>query len=142
MLEVVEKLQTKRDRLTKGFNKTRIVYRTEIKKIDAAVRKFTNAYTALQIILPEAVLTTKKSRTAAIAEMLAEHGSMTVKSITAELLVRGYSTTVQSASGILQINAGKGLRFKRVAPATFALLETESLSAPVKSGKKAKLSSK
>ncbi len=119
MFEVVEKLQVEKEKLIVEFEKSRIEYKSEVKRINTAIRKFSQGYEALGETLQEKPL---KRGIAAEIEKILLNGAKHVKEIANELQQRGFSSHYQSISGLLQTYAKANKKFKRIAPATFALL--------------------
>ncbi len=119
MFEVVEKLQVEREKLTVEFKESRIEYKAEVKRINKAIRKFSQGYEVLGKPLLENP--PKRGITAEVENILL-NGAKHVKEIVAELQNRGFSSRYQMVSGLLQTYAKANKKFKRVAPATFALI--------------------
>lgn len=62
-----------------------------------------------------------KNATAEIQFILAERGALHLREITEELHLRGYKINYQSVSSALSTAVKRKDRYKRTAPATFAL---------------------
>lgn len=115
--KAIEKLKTERAKLTKGAKQFNAKYKNKIRRIDSAIQKFEEGMAALtKDSLP------RKSATAEIENVLAEYGAMHVSAITDELHRRGHSMRLQSVSCALQTAAKKQKKYRRVSPATFALV--------------------
>ena len=109
----IEKLTIKREQLLNQKVAANKRYTRKISRIDKAIRKFVERM---------AVLNERKSATSEIENILSNGQELHVSKITEILSERGFATAQQSVSAILQSYHKK---FKRVAPATFALV-TES----------------
>lgn len=116
--KTIEKLKTERAKLTKNAEKFDAEYKSEIQRIDTAIRKFEEGIAALRSkdLLPQI------SATVEIENILAENGAMHVSAIMDELHRRGHSMRLQSVSCALQTAAKKQKKYRRVSPSTFALV--------------------
>jgi seryl-tRNA synthetase len=125
MLEQIEKLKIEKQKLTTEYKQASAEYKAEIKKIDKALNKFRQGVEALSDESP--AKQEKQTATTEIEKILKEFGASKVKDITHQLHQRGFQTTEQTVSGILQRCVKAGKRFTKVGAATYALLEkTES----------------
>ncbi len=115
MLEEVKKLKNKKQKLTGKRKKIE----TEITRIDTAVKKFEEGIQLLSESKP-------RSASAEIEVILRESGPLHVRAITAELHRRKFQIAAQSVSTTLQVAAKKRVKYCKVAPATFALLESRT----------------
>lgn len=124
-MQVIERLEAEKDKLTSEFNETRSEYKAEMKRINTALRRFRQGVDALSD--ESSAKQEKKTATAEVEKILKEFGTSKVKDITHQLHQRGFQTTEQTVSGILQRCVKAGKRFTKVGAATYALLEkTES----------------
>ena len=123
--KAIEKLKKERTKLTGEAKQFDAEYKSEIRRIDTAIRKFEEGMAALG----SKASTPRISATAEIENILAERGVMHVRDITKELHRRGYAMAYQSVSSALQTAAKKKKKYRRVSPATFTLLHTRKLSA-------------
>ncbi len=123
--KAIQKLKTEKSKLTSEAKQSDIEYKSEIRRIDTAIQKFEEGMAALSPQNP----IPRKSATREIENILAEHGVMHVRAITDELHRRGYSIALQSVSCALQTAAKKKKKYRRISPATFALLHTRKISA-------------
>lgn len=122
-MQIISSLVEEKEKLTNEFNETRSKYKSEMRRIDTALRKFRQGVDALSSDSPMP-RKNKITATSEIEKIIAEFGQSKIKDITARLHLRGFNqTTEQTVSGILQRNAKAGQRFVKVAPATYALLE-------------------
>lgn len=122
-MQVIERLEAEKEKLTNEFNETRSEYKAEMRRINTALRKFRQGVDALSDN-SSVTQKDKPTATAEIEKILEEFGSAKVKDITFQLHQRGFAqTTEQTVSGILQRNAKAGRRFRKAAPGTYALLE-------------------
>lgn len=93
-------------------------YKSEIRRIDTAIQKFEEGMAALG----SKEVMAKRTASQEIENILASNGALHVKAITEELQRRGYSIARQTVSGVLQTYAKQKRKYRRVSPATFALL--------------------
>ncbi len=115
--KAIRKLKKERTQLTNDAKKFDAKYKNEIRRINTAIQKFEEGMAALsKDLLP------RKSATREIENILADHGAMHVSAITDELHRRGHSMRRQSVSCPLQTAAKKQKKYRRVSPATFALV--------------------
>jgi uncharacterized protein (UPF0335 family) len=121
-MQAIERLEAEKEKLTNKFNETRSEYKSEMKRINFALRKFRQGVDALSDESP--AKQEKQTATGEIEKILGEFGSAKVKDITFQLHQRGFAqTTEQTVSGILQRCVKAGKRFIKTAPGTYALLE-------------------
>jgi len=120
-MQAIERLEAEKEKLTNEFNETHSEYKSEMKRINTALRKFRQGVNALSDESP--AKQKKQTVTAEIEIILKEFGASKVKDITHQLHQRGFQTTEQTVSGILQRCVKAGKRFTKVGPATYALLE-------------------
>lgn len=108
----------RRAKLTKDAREFDAKYKKEIQRIDTVIQKFEEGMAALgsKNSLP------RKSATAEIENILAQFGAMHVRDVTDELHRRGHSMALQLVSCALQTAAKKEKKYRRVSPATFALV--------------------
>lgn len=121
-MQIIETLKNERQKLTNEFNETRRDYKSEIRRIDTALRKFRQGVDALD----ESTVKREKRNTvtAEIENIIREFGPAKVRDITLQLHQRGFPQTAeQTVSGILQRCAKANKRFIKTAPATYALLQ-------------------
>lgn len=118
----IEQLKAEKEKLTTEFNNSRDKYKTELTRINTAIRKSQKGAGSA-----EAPGTNeKRTATSEIERILAVFGASKIKDITLQLNQRGFpQTDVQTVSGILQRGAKTGKRFIKTAPATYALLAVE-----------------
>jgi hypothetical protein len=116
--KAIQKLRNERAKLTRNAKEFDTKYKSEIRRIDTAIQKFEEGMAVLgsKDSLP------RGSATREIENILAEHGTMHVRAVTEELHRRGHSMRLQSVSCALQTAAKKNKKYKRVSPATFALV--------------------
>lgn len=109
----IEKLTIKREKLLNQKIASNQNYAKKISQIDKAIKKFLEGM---------AMLNEKRSATSEIENILADGKPLHVSAITEELERRGFTIVRQSVSGILQTySKSANKKFKRTAPATFAL---------------------
>lgn len=113
MQMTIEKLTIKREKLLNQKVAANKRYARKISRIDKAIRKFAEGM---------AVLNERRTAISEIENILSGGQELHVSKITEILAERGFSTAQQSVSAILQTYTKK---FKRVAPATFALVGGE-----------------
>lgn len=127
MFQAIEKLKTEKEKLTTEFIESRNDYRAEMKRINKAIRNFSKGMEALGTMEVENV--PKRGMSKEIEKILAG-GAMTVRQVIDALNAADYRPNYQTVSGVLQANAKAGKKFKKVAPATFALItEAEAAEA-------------
>lgn len=119
----IEKLTIKREKLLNQKIASNQRHARRISQIDKAVKKFLEGMAALN---------EKRSATSEIEDILSDGNALHVSAITEELENRGFTIARQSVSGILQTYCKTNRKFKRTAPATFALSsnnEAQAMSA-------------
>ena len=126
MIQVIEDLRERKQKITSNFKRQKNEYRSKINRIDRAISSFEKGFKELQ------AGELRPPSTADIVEsiMLENQKAMHLKEILKELNHRrpGVSFRYQSVSRLLQTHAKRRSRFKRIAPATFALIENEKLT--------------
>lgn len=123
MLETIEKLKQEKHRLTAQFEAGKAGYKSEVGRLDRAIRNFERGLNEL-----EGTTTEKSKRPPTIEEIekILSSGPKHLKEIVAELNSGGREARYQSVSGLLQTYAKEGKRFIKVAPATYAMIPAEA----------------
>lgn len=119
MFETIEKLKETKTKLTTEFEENRREYKAEIKKIDKAIKKFSEGYAELGDKVLE--LPAKRGMSKAIETILADGTSRHISQVIVELERLGFSPKYQSVSSILQVNSKQGGKFIKILPATYVL---------------------
>ena len=121
MQQQIEKLKLEREKLATEFKNNQIEYKSEIKKIDRAIKSFEKGMNVLTGI-------TKPKRQKSYSEIeniLSENGALHIKELVKKLNERGFPMTYPSVSGLLQLYAKANKKFVKTAPATYSLLKPE-----------------
>ena len=122
MIQVIEDLRKRKQKLTTNFKRQKKEYRTKINRIDRAIFNFEKGLQELGTTeFPE-------PSTADVVETILRESRkpMHLKQIVAEInRRRNVTSPYQSVSRLMQNYSKMGKRFKRVAPATFALVHSK-----------------
>lgn len=125
MVQTIEKLEREKEKLTSQFNQNKTEYKSELRRINIAIKRFSQGYKALGTDTSQS---TPKRGLASKIESILKDGALHLKQIVAELTTRGFSPRYQSVSAILQIQAKAGKTFVKTAPATFALIAAKTMT--------------
>lgn len=120
MQQEIEKLKQEKNKLTTEYLNSRTVYKTEINKINRAIRSFEKGINELNGM---AVKTKRLKSPSEIEKILAEEGPLHIKQLCEKLNARHIPMSYQSLSGLMQLYAKAGKKFVKVAPATYKLIE-------------------
>lgn len=128
MIEQIEKLKETKAKMIAEFEVTREKHKSEIKKIDKAVKKFSEGYAELE---GNILKVPKRSMWLEIEKFLSDgkprHIQEIIEALTNSTLHSLSSVKYQSVSSILQ-NKVKEQKLIKVLPATYALILIESKS--------------
>ncbi|MCD9186297.1 MAG: hypothetical protein LUM44_07675 [Pyrinomonadaceae bacterium] len=134
MQQQIEKLKEEREKLTVEFQTSRTEYKSEINRINRAIKIFEKGMNELHgIIKPK-----RQKSSSQIEAILSETGPLHIKRLCEKLNERGIPMSLQSLSGLMQLYSKSGKMFTKTAPATFGLLELDPV---VKSETSAELNS-
>lgn len=126
MQQQIEKLKQEREKLSTEFKNNQTEYKSEIRKINRAIKNFEKGMNELTgIVKPK-----KQKSYSEIENILSENGALHIKELVKKLNERGFPMTYPSVSGLLQLYAKSNKKFIKVAPATYGLLEPESVVKP------------
>lgn len=132
MEETIQQLKNEKQQLELEYKNHRTMYAARLKRLDTAIRKGEEALTALAG--GEPAVRQRRRRQGlpnAIEQILSERGAMHLQDIFAELERRGFRTSLGTVHGICERYKQMGKRFRRVAPATYAVLTKEITTAAV-----------
>ena len=127
MQQEIEKLKQEKNKLTTEYQNSRIEYKTEITKINRAIRSFEKGLSELSGTM---VKTKRPKSHSEIEKILAESGALHLKQLSEKLNERGILMSYQGLSGLMQFYAKAGKMFVKTAPATYALIEQNAVSEP------------
>jgi hypothetical protein len=122
MQQEIEKLKQEKNKLMNEYQNSRSEYKTEINKINRAIRSFEKGLNELS---GTAVKRKRPKSPSEIEKILAEEGAMHLKKLCEKLNERHIPISYQSLSGLMQLYAKAGKKFVKIAPATYALIEPE-----------------
>ncbi len=129
MLEQIEKLKAEREKLTTEYKNNQSEYKSEVKRIDKAIRSFERGMNELN---GNSSTVGRPGVANEIEKILREQASpLHLKKIVAELHARHYSNAYQSISGLMQNYVKAGKKFRKMAPATYGLIEDKTISESV-----------
>ena len=132
MKETIQQLKNEKQQLELEYKNHRVMYQTRRKQLDTAIRKTEEAVAALSGDEPAVKQRRRwQGLPDAIERILGEGGAMHLQDIFAELERRGFRTSVGTVHGICERYKQMGKRFRRVAPATYAVLGGEAVTAAV-----------
>lgn len=120
MFEQIQKLKQTKAKLTASFEEHQKEYKTEVKRIDRAIKNFEKGIDALK---GNVARITPQKKNSEIEKILSETGPLHLKQLCKKLNERGIPMQYQSLSGLMQLYAKAGKLFVKTAPATFALLK-------------------
>ncbi len=122
MQQQIEKLKQEREKLTAEYQNNQTEYKSEINRINRAIRSFEKGMSELNNGAPKP----KRQKSSSVIEIiLSETGPLHIKELVKQLNERGIPMGYQSLSGILQLYSKAGKKFIKTAPATFGLIKAE-----------------
>ena len=133
MLQTIQRLREERQKITTKFEKSRKEYRIKVKRLDTAIKRFSQGCSALNGKLPEQLEKTpkpvKRGMAIEIKNILADGLPRHVNEIVEELKERGFNAKYSSVSATLQIQAkiGDGDGVFKIAPATYASIPIDEV---------------
>lgn len=127
MQQEIEKLKQEKNKLTTEYENSRTEYKTEINKINRAIRSFEKG---LSELTGTAVKTKRTKSHSEIETILKEEGALHLKKLSEKLNERGIPMSYQGLSGLMQLYAKAGKKFVKTAPATYALIEPNVVGEP------------
>lgn len=122
MTNKIADLKAEKEQLAANFAVCKAKFTANMKRINRAIAMYEEAE---KLANGEEAVRPKRRWQGipdAIEDIFREMGALHVQDITAELLRRGYRTTQQSVSGLVQRYAQLNQRFKKVDRATYGLL--------------------
>lgn len=122
MIQQIEKLKREREKLVVEYKNNQTEYKSEIKRIDKAIRTFEKGVNQLGVNSPHK----SRVKTIEVIEKILAGGPRHLKEIIAQLnsMNFGKSFEYQSVSGMLQLYVKAGKKIMKTAPATFALVKS------------------